>query len=91
MADRHHQVLIIGGGAAGITVSAILHRRAPRLGVAIVEPSQDHYYQPAFTLVGAGAYRLAKTRRPTSGLIPPGVRGTATPRSVSNRKRTAWS
>ncbi len=74
MAERHHQVLIIGGGAAGITVSAILHRRAPQIAVGIVEPSQEHYYQPAFTLVGAGAYQFAKTRRPTGGLIPPGVR-----------------
>lgn len=74
MAERHHQVLIIGGGAAGITVSAILQRRAPQIEVAIVEPADEHYYQPAFTLVGAGTYRLAKTRRPTGSLVPPGVR-----------------
>lgn len=70
-----HQILIVGGGAAGITVAAGLRRRAGRpLDIAIVEPSDTHYYQPAFTLVGAGAYSLAQTRRPEASLIPPGVR-----------------
>jgi sulfide:quinone oxidoreductase len=70
----HHQVLVIGGGAAGITTSAILKRRAPSTDVGIVEPSPDHYYQPAFTLVGAGVYDLARTRRDEESLIPVGVR-----------------
>ena len=68
-ASTHHQVLIVGGGSAGITVAAILKRRAPVIDVAIIEPSPDHYYQPALTLVGAGVYPLARTRarfvRPT--------------------------
>lgn len=69
-----HQILIVGGGTAGITVAASLRRRAGRpLDIAIVEPSGTHYYQPAFTLVGAGAYTLARTRRPEASLIPPGV------------------
>jgi len=75
MPDKtHHRVLIVGGGTAGITVAASLRRRSPPgLDVAIVEPSQIHYYQAAFTLVGAGAYRLADTRRDETTLIPPGV------------------
>ena len=68
------RVLIVGGGTAGITVAAILKRRAPGADIAIVEPSSDHYYQPAFTLVGAGVYPLARTRRAEEGLIPVGVR-----------------
>jgi sulfide:quinone oxidoreductase len=69
----HRQVLIVGGGTAGITVAAIFKRRAPQIDIAIVEPAQDHYYQPAFTLVGAGLYPLAQTRRPEQSLIPSGV------------------
>ena len=69
-----HQVLIVGGGTAGITVAAILKRRAPGTDVAIIEPSHEHYYQPAFTLVGAGVYPLARTRRAEESLIPLGVR-----------------
>ncbi len=73
MASSAHQVLIVGGGTAGITVAAILRRRAPDMDIAIIEPAQDHYYQPAFTLVGAGLYPLAQTRRDEKSLIPAGV------------------
>ena len=70
---KHHRVLIVGGGTAGITVAAILRRRARDLDIAVVEPEQEHYYQPALTLVGAGVYPLAKTHRPEASLIPRGV------------------
>lgn len=73
-ASPHHQVLIVGGGTAGITVAAILKRRSPRTDIAILEPASEHYYQPAFTLVGAGIYELSRTRQLESKLIPPGVR-----------------
>ena len=70
---KHHRVLIVGGGTAGITVAAILRRRARDLDIAVVEPEQEHYYQPSFTLVGAGVYPMAKTHRPEASVIPPGV------------------
>jgi NADPH-dependent 2,4-dienoyl-CoA reductase/sulfur reductase-like enzyme len=71
---KHHQILIVGGGTAGVTVAASLRRRGPRsLDIAVVEPSETHYYQPCFTLVGAGAYDMAKTQRPERNLIPAGV------------------
>ena len=41
-ATRHHQVLIVGGGAAGITTANLLRRQRPQLEVAILEPSEDH-------------------------------------------------
>lgn len=44
-------VVIIGGGAAGIGVTASLLRRCPSLRIAIIEPSDRHYYQPAWSLV----------------------------------------
>jgi sulfide:quinone oxidoreductase len=70
------RIVIIGGGAAGITVAAELMRHTHGAGIAVtlIEPSAAHYYQPAFTLVGAGAYDLAATRRDEKDLIPDGVR-----------------
>ncbi|MGW0582413.1 hypothetical protein ACWD25_42275, partial [Streptomyces sp. NPDC002920] len=49
----HHQVLIIGGGTAGISVAARLQRAGIR-DIGIVEPAITHYYQPLWTLVGGG-------------------------------------
>ncbi|HML57139.1 MAG TPA: FAD/NAD(P)-binding oxidoreductase [Ferruginibacter sp.] len=69
----HYQVLIIGGGTAGIMVAAQLKRKEKNLSVGIIEPSPDHWYQAAYTLVGAGTYDYNKTRRDTASLIPQGV------------------
>lgn len=63
-------VLVIGGGSAGIGITASLLRRRPSLRIAIVEPSDRHYYQPAWTLVGGGAYDVAKTVQPMAGIVP---------------------
>lgn len=68
--SSHHQVVIIGGGTAGTTVAASLLRQRPSLDVAIIEPSERHYYQPAFTLVGGGTYDMADTCRMQKDTIP---------------------
>ncbi len=75
MAARHHQILIVGGGAAGITVAARLRKAEHEipLDIAIVDPAEAHYYQAAFTLVGGGAFELADTRRNEADIIPPDV------------------
>src|SRR5690606_37037823 len=67
-------VLIVGGGAAGIATAASLLRRRPGLDVVIVEPSERHYYQPGWTLVGAGVFTPDCTQRETCRLIPKGAR-----------------
>lgn len=69
----HHQILIVGGGAAGITAAAQLKKARPGLDVAILEPSQDHYYQPGWTLVGGGVFSMDETHRREVDLIPSGV------------------
>lgn len=70
---KKYQVLIIGGGTAGITVAAQLMRKNKDLNVAIIEPSENHYYQPAWTLVGAGTFDFENTIRKEKDLIPKGV------------------
>lgn len=63
-------VVVIGGGAAGIGVTASLLRRRPGLRIAIVEPAERHFYQPAWTLVGGGAFNIDDTVRPMSSVMP---------------------
>lgn len=69
----HYQVLIVGGGTAGITVAAKLanQHNAPEMG--LIEPSDKHYYQPQWTLVGAGVFDREVTERNEADLIPDGV------------------
>lgn len=69
----HHQIVIIGAGTAGIMTAARLKREDASLNIAIIDPADKHYYQPAFTLVGAGTYDLKKTERPMKDLIPKGT------------------
>lgn len=68
------RVLIVGGGCAGITSAATLRKHDPSLDIAIIEPSELHWYQPGFTLVGAGVFTRQQTERREETLIPKGVR-----------------
>ncbi len=68
-----YDIVVIGGGSAGIAVAASILRRRPDASLAIVEPSEDHYYQPGWTMVGAGVFAPEVTRRDEAGLIPAGA------------------
>lgn len=70
---NHHQIVIVGGGTAGITVAARLRNADPSLDIAIIEPSQKHYYQPLWTLVGGGIFKPEESGRDEANLIPHGV------------------
>tara|TARA_R110001599_G_scaffold353866_1_gene600962 strand:+ start:83439 stop:84692 length:1254 start_codon:yes stop_codon:yes gene_type:complete len=74
-ATSHHNVLIVGGGTAGITVASSLQKRqgSRGLGIAVIEPGNTHYYQPALTLVGSGVCTLSNIQRDEARLIPGGV------------------
>ena len=66
-------IVVIGGGSAGIGLLASLLKRDPQLNLILIEPSADHYYQPAWTLVGGGAHDIRKTMRPMARVLPDGV------------------
>lgn len=68
----HYQILIVGGGNAGISVAAQLLIKNKSLDIAIVDPAEKHYYQPAWTLVGGGVFDIRKTERTEASVIPKG-------------------
>ncbi|MBF7729607.1 bifunctional protein tyrosine phosphatase family protein/NAD(P)/FAD-dependent oxidoreductase [Pseudomonas sp. N040] len=70
---QRYDVLVVGGGAAGCAVTASLLRRDPHLRIAVIEPREQHYYQPGWTLVGAGIFDRARTERPMARCIPKGA------------------
>ncbi|XP_042543885.1 sulfide:quinone oxidoreductase, mitochondrial isoform X2 [Dipodomys spectabilis] len=72
-AKNYYEVLVLGGGSGGITMASRMKRKVGAENVAIIEPSQQHFYQPIWTLVGAGAKRLSLSGRPTASVIPSGV------------------
>jgi sulfide:quinone oxidoreductase len=71
--EGNHQIVIIGGGAAGIAVASSLLARDSGLGIAIIEPADRHCYQPGWTMVGAGVFRAESTVRPMASVMPRGV------------------
>jgi sulfide:quinone oxidoreductase len=65
-------IVVVGGGAAGLATAASLRRRRPALSIAIVEPKALHDYQPGWTMVGAGVFERGATQRPMDRCIPAG-------------------
>ena len=71
--DAQFDVVIVGGGAAGISVASSLKSRKSDLNIAILDPADIHYYQPGWTMVGAGVFDAATTARTMGSIIPQGV------------------
>lgn len=65
--DTSHEVVVVGGGAAGIAVASSLLARKPDLDVAIIDPADILYYQPGWTIVGGGVFGAPVTARTIAG------------------------
>ena len=70
---KNYQIIIIGGGTAGIMVATQLLKANPTLDIGVIEPAETHYYQPAWTLVGANSYKFDDTARPMKNIMPKDV------------------
>ncbi|QFT28939.1 Beta-lactamase hydrolase-like protein [Labrenzia sp. THAF82] len=71
--DARFDVVVVGGGAAGISVASSLLSRKSDLDIAIIDPADVHYYQPGWTMVGGGIFQASDTARTMGSLIPKGV------------------
>ncbi len=67
----HHDVVIVGGGNAGISLAAKLLRDG-RQDVALVEPERVHRYRPLLNYVGAGEATMSSLERPATAVTPSG-------------------
>lgn len=70
---KHHQIIVVGGGNAGLSVASKLLLKNSKLEIGIIEPSDKHYYQPAWTLVGAGTFNIEDTIKDEANFIPKGA------------------
>lgn len=68
----HHDVLVVGGGNAGISLAARLQRDGCR-DVAVVDPRRVHHYRPLLSYVASGMATLDDVRRPQADVVPEGV------------------
>lgn len=68
------RIVVAGGGAAGLTVASRLARRLDGADIVMLEPRSEHFYQPGFTLIGAGLKPASYSILRTADYIAPGVR-----------------
>jgi sulfide:quinone oxidoreductase len=71
--SKTYDVVIVGGGSAGIATASSLLKRNRQLSIAVIEPSEDHYYQPGWTMVGAGVFSAEFTKRTEKSVMPKAV------------------
>ena len=69
-AQQNYDVVIIGAGSGGIAAASSLLKRDGGLRIALVDPKEEHYYQPGWTMVGGGIFSNTQTKRAMSDLIP---------------------
>jgi sulfide:quinone oxidoreductase len=69
-----YDIVIVGGGAAGIATASSLLKRRPGLSIAVIEPRESHYYQPGWTLVGGGVFNRSQTEHSMALVMPRQVR-----------------
>lgn len=72
--DAAYSIIIVGGGAGGIATAASIKSRSPDADIVIIDPSDIHYYQPGWTLVGRGVFSPNETVRTMASIIPEGVK-----------------
>ncbi|XP_058798033.1 sulfide:quinone oxidoreductase, mitochondrial [Phymastichus coffea] len=70
----HHmcKILVVGGGTGGCTMAAKLSRKFDKAPnhVIVVEPSEVHYYQPLYTLIGGGIKNFDASKRSMKDVLP---------------------
>jgi sulfide:quinone oxidoreductase len=69
---NHHRVVVIGGGNAGLSVAGRLRRRGVD-DVVVIEPREQHLFQPLFSHVAGGVARAGMAVRPQASVMPKGV------------------
>ena len=68
---QQHNVLVVGGGNAGISLAARLLRDGAQ-DVAVVESQPVHRYRPLLNYVGAGEATMESLEKPAADVMPDG-------------------
>ncbi|QIK74341.1 FAD-dependent oxidoreductase [Nocardioides piscis] len=68
---EQHEILIVGGGNAGISLAARLLRDGAH-DVAVVESEPVHRYRPLLNYVGVGEATMGSLEKPAADVVPEG-------------------
>jgi len=68
---KHSKYLIVGGGSGGLNLTTHLLRSGihPK-EIRVIDPSPYHYYQPGWTMIGAGLRQILSTSKKMEETIP---------------------
>lgn len=72
--DAKGKIVIVGGGAVGVSMAHRLKNLIADPDITIIDPSQTHYYQPGFTLIGGGVYTPNQVSKSQSECMPSDVK-----------------
>jgi len=67
---QSYKLVVVGGGSGGCSVAAKFSSLLPAGNVAVIEPSETHYYQPMWTMVGGGMKQLKQSGLSMGDVLP---------------------
>lgn len=68
------KIVIIGGGAAGLSMAARLLKWLDDPDITLIDPSDRQFYQPGFTLIASGVYQPDDVWKKQEDCVPSGVK-----------------
>jgi len=67
------RIVVAGAGAAGLAAASRLAAALDGASIALLDARREHYYQPGFTLIGAGVKPRQYVVSATADYLPAGV------------------
>lgn len=68
------KIVIIGGGAAGISMASRLKHWLNEPDITLIDPSDRQFYQPGFTLIASGVYQPDDVWKKQEDCMPSGIK-----------------
>ena len=68
------KIVIIGGGAAGLSMAVRLKKRLKNPDITLNDPSDRQVYQPGFTLIASGVYEPNDVWKKQEDCVPSGIK-----------------